>query len=258
MTWVPGSSTLVGGGNKFVPPRYHVTTFSTELLCSHPFMRCGATSAQIYPPTCSSHQTILSTVRPSCFLIERSHVVRSRILRIIPHILPSYSPQSTPSTTTSQACGLMERRTVCRCPVPQLLFRAKELVGAKEQVHFSRCVMLTQKQRAGTHHRSSQDVALLSYYPTAFYLDIPRVHCLPTTCAPCYTSINTMLHSFPYSIVEQPLTVSVILYVTVAANGSYLTSSLTSTQHGNSGSSSTGLAIELYDMFTWTKGNVTM
>lgn len=111
---------------------------------------------------------------------------------------------------------------------------------------------------AASTHLSSPDTALLSAYPTAWSPEYPRVECLPTPCAPCYTTVNTVLRSFPYPIVPEPLTVSVIPYVTIMANGSHLTSFVTSTQFDSLGSNTTDLTIQLYETFTWMERDVTM
>jgi hypothetical protein len=52
--------------------------------------------------------------------------------------------------------------------------------------------------------------------------------------------------------------VSVIPYVTVVANGSHITSYLTSTLHSSPGWNATDLAIELFETFTWSEMNFTM
>ena len=57
---------------------------------------------------------------------------------------------------------------------------------------------------------------------------------------------------------EKPLTVLVIPYVTIVADGSRLTSLATSTQHDGPGPDTTDLATEFYETFTWMKGNFTM
>jgi len=101
-------------------------------------------------------------------------------------------------------------------------------------------------------------MASTSNYSTAWYPEYPLVQCLPTPCAPCYTSIGTGLSSFPYPIIEEPLTVSVIPYVTVVANGSRLTSYMTSTQYDGLGLNTTGVPIELFETFTWVARNFTM
>lgn len=118
--------------------------------------------------------------------------------------------------------------------------------------------MLIQSSRVASHSEISPDVASTSYYPTTWSAEFPRAECLPTPCAPCYTVINTKLHSFPYPIIEEPLTVSVIPYVTVAANGSHLTSFWTSTQRDSLRSNTTDLATEFFEMFTWTESDVIM
>lgn len=115
-----------------------------------------------------------------------------------------------------------------------------------------------QTSSIASHPGTLLDVASTSYYPTAWSAEFPRAECLPTPCAPCYTIINTKLHSFPYPIIEEPLTVSVIPYITVAANGSRFTSFWTSTQRGSVGLNKTGFAIEFYETFTWTESDVVM
>lgn len=118
--------------------------------------------------------------------------------------------------------------------------------------------MLMQTNGVASHYQSPPDVASTSYYPTAWYPELTPTLCLPTPCAPCYTSIDTRLHLFPYPIVNETLTVSVIPYVTVVTNGSRITSYLTSTQYGSLGWNVTDLAIEFFETFTWSERNFTM
>jgi hypothetical protein len=118
--------------------------------------------------------------------------------------------------------------------------------------------MLMQTNGVASHYQSPPDVASTSYYPTAWYPELTPTLCLPTPCAPCYTSINTILRSFPYPIIQEPLTVSVIPYITFIVNGSRLTSFVTSTQYDRFRSNTTNVAIQLYETFTWMERNVTM
>ena len=121
-----------------------------------------------------------------------------------------------------------------------------------------RNVMLMWTYGLASYYQSPPDIASTSYYPTAWYPEFSPTLCLPTPCAPCYTSIDTRLHSFPYPIVNETLTVSVIPYITLVANGSRMTSYLTSTQHGSPGRNTTDSAIELFETFTWSERNFTM
>jgi hypothetical protein len=118
--------------------------------------------------------------------------------------------------------------------------------------------MLMQTYGVASYNQISPDVASTSYYPTAWYPEYTPTLCLPTPCAPCYTSIDTRLHSFPYPIVEEPLTVSVIPYVMIVANGSRVTSYLTSTKHSSAGWNTTDPTIELFKTFTWIVRDFTM
>lgn len=138
------------------------------------------------------------------------------------------------------------------------LSRNNIFAGTSGQPRSTRNTMLMQTNGVVSYHQSSPDVASTSYYPTAWYPEFSPTLCLPTPCAPCYTSIDTRLHSFPYPIVNETLTVSVIPYVTVVANGSRITSYLTSTQHNSPGWNATDLAIELFETFTWSEMSFTM
>ena len=51
---------------------------------------------------------------------------------------------------------------------------------------------------------------------------------------------------------------SVIPYVTLAADGNHLTSYSTFVQYGSSVSNTTDLEVDLYDALTWMEGNATM
>lgn len=126
------------------------------------------------------------------------------------------------------------------------------------QCQFGWTMILTWIQATASTRLSSPDDPLLSYVPTTWHPEYPRVECLPTPCAPCYTTVNTILRSFPYPIVSEPLSVSVIPYVTVVANGSRITSFVTSTQFDSLGLNTNDIAIQLYETFTWMERNATM
>ncbi|KAL1587928.1 hypothetical protein WHR41_03349 [Cladosporium halotolerans] len=85
--------------------------------------------------------------------------------------------------------------------------------------------------------------------------------CATTPCAPCYIAAKTSWIEFPYSVVEEPYTVSVVPHITQFPDGKLSTSYSTVTDNhtitlGGSGNA-TG-EIEYFDKFTWEVSGLTL